>query len=141
MPANTIRAWVIGMIATTVVSAVNLLFSLRNPSINIYVYVVQLLAYPIGCGCARVSTNITQVNIEYAQILTAEKVLPNHEFNTFGLKWNLNPGPFNIKEHAIIVMMANVSIQGGVAYATDVLLAQEVFYGQNFGWGGLIQFY
>lgn len=63
------------------------------------------------------------------------KVLPNREFHTFGLKWNLNPGPFNIKEHAVIVMMANVSIQGGVAYATDVLLAQQVFYEQNFGWG------
>jgi hypothetical protein len=56
VPANTIRAWVIGMIATTVVSAVNLLFSLRNPSINIYVYVVQLLAYPMGVGMAKVST-------------------------------------------------------------------------------------
>jgi len=32
-------------------------------------------------------------------------------------------------------MMSNVSIQGGVAYATDVLLAQEVFYKQKFGWG------
>lgn len=63
------------------------------------------------------------------------KVLPNREFHTFGLKWNLNPGPFNIKEHAVIVMMSNVSIQGGVAYATDVLLAQQVFYEQNFGWG------
>jgi OPT family small oligopeptide transporter len=115
VPANTIRAWVIGLLATTIVSAVNLLFSLRNPSINIYVYVVQLLAYPLGVGMAT--------------------VLPNHQFNTFGVKWNLNPGPFNYKEHAVIVMMANVSIQGGVAYATDVLLAQQVFYGQHFGWG------
>jgi len=32
-------------------------------------------------------------------------------------------------------MMSNVSIQGGVAYATDVLLAQQVFYKQSFGWG------
>lgn len=48
------KAWVIGMLATTIVSAVNLLFSLRNPSINIYVYVVQLLAYPVGVFCARV---------------------------------------------------------------------------------------
>ncbi len=47
-PSNTFRAWVIGMLATTIVSAVNMLFSLRNPTINIYVYVVQLLAYPLG---------------------------------------------------------------------------------------------
>lgn len=59
MPANTIRAWVIGLTATTIVSAVNLLFSLRNPSISIYVYVVQLLAYPVGCGMARVSHHIS----------------------------------------------------------------------------------
>jgi OPT family small oligopeptide transporter len=55
--------------------------------------------------------------------------------NVFGFRFNLNPGPFNIKEHAVIVMMSSVSIQGGVAYATDVLLAQQVFYGQHFGWG------
>ncbi|KAH8898232.1 small oligopeptide transporter, OPT family [Thozetella sp. PMI_491] len=115
LPSNTIRAWVIGMIATTIVSAVNMLFSLRQPSINIYVYVVQLLAYPVGVFMAR--------------------TLPNKEITTFGIKWNLNPGPFNYKEHTVIVMMANVSIQGGTAYATDVLLAQQVFYGQNFGWG------
>ncbi len=53
----------------------------------------------------------------------------------FGFRFCLNPGPFNLKEHTVIVMMANVSIQGGVAYATDVLLAQQVFYKQNFGWG------
>ena len=31
--------------------------------------------------------------------------------------------------------MSNVSLQGGPAYATDILLAQQVFYGQNLGWG------
>ena len=44
------------------------------------------------------------------------------------------PGPFNMKEHTIIVVMANASFAGGVAYASNILLAQEVFYGQYFGW-------
>lgn len=39
-----------------------------------------------------------------------------------------------MKEHTIIVVMANASFAGGVAYATDILLAQEVFYKQFFGW-------
>lgn len=39
-----------------------------------------------------------------------------------------------MKEHTIIVVMANASFGGGAAYATDILLAQEVFYGQYFGW-------
>lgn len=29
--------------------------------------------------------------------------MPNRDFNVFGLKFNLNPSPFNMKEHTIIV--------------------------------------
>lgn len=35
VPANTIRAWVIGMLFTMIGSALNMLFSLRNPQITI----------------------------------------------------------------------------------------------------------
>ena len=31
--------------------------------------------------------------------------------------------------------MANVSFGTGAAYATDILLAQNMFYKSNFGWG------
>lgn len=61
--------------------------------------------------------------------------MPTRQFKTFGKKWSLNSGPFNAKEHTIIVIMANASFGGTTAYSTDVLLAQEVFYGQKFGWG------
>ena len=115
MPCNTVRAWVIGLTLTTIASALNLLFSLRNPTISITTYVVQLIAYPLGKGW--------------------DKVMPTRHFTTFGYRWSLNPSPFNMKEHTIIVVMANASFAGGVAYATDILLAQEVFYGQYFGWG------
>jgi hypothetical protein len=47
------------------------------------------------------------------------------------VRLKLNPGPFNVKEHAIIVVMASVSFS--VAYATDIILAQKVFYKQDFG--------
>ncbi|KAJ8058768.1 hypothetical protein OCU04_011757 [Sclerotinia nivalis] len=57
--------------------------------------------------------------------------MPKRQFNTFGLKWSFNPGPFNIKEHSIIVVMASVSFSA--VYATDVLLAQIAFYNQDFG--------
>jgi hypothetical protein len=62
------------------------------------------------------------------------KVRRTHVFNTFGYKWSFNPHKFNMKEHTIIVVMANASFAGGVAYATDILLVQEVFYKQFFGW-------
>lgn len=60
-------------------------------------------------------------------------IFPDHEFNVFGLKFNFKPGKFNIKEHTIIVVMANAGYAGGAIYATDVLVSQIVFYGQNFG--------
>lgn len=40
-----------------------------------------------------------------------------------------------MKEHTVIVVMANCTFGGGVAYSTDTILAQRAFYGQNWGWG------
>ncbi|KAF5660521.1 sexual differentiation process isp4 [Fusarium circinatum] len=58
-------------------------------------------------------------------------IVTDREFTTFGMTWTLNPGPFNVKEHSIIVVMASVSFS--VAYATDIILAQVIFYKQDFG--------
>lgn len=66
-----------------------MLFSLRNPSVAITTYVIQLIAYPIGRGW--------------------DLIMPDREWNLFGLKFNLRPGKFNFKEHVIIVAMSNVS--------------------------------
>jgi OPT family oligopeptide transporter len=111
VPANTFRAWVIGMTLVVVGASMNTLFSLRSPSIGLGALVAQIIAWPLGHGWA--------------------KVMPTRQFNTFGLKWSLNLGPFNIKEHSIIVVMASVSFSA--AYATDILLAQIAFYKQDFG--------
>lgn len=113
--SNTIRAWTIGLVLSTIGSALNMLFSMRQPYITIPSYVANVIAYPIGVFWAR--------------------TLPNRECNVLGLRFNLNPGPFSKKEHAIIVIMANATFGGGAAYATDVLLAQRAFYNQSFGWG------
>jgi hypothetical protein len=66
-----------------------MLFSLRNPSITINTYVVQLIAYPIGRAW--------------------DLVMPDRQWNILGLKFNLRPGKFNYKEHVVIVAMSNVS--------------------------------
>lgn len=101
------------MILVVVGASMNTLFSLRNPSIGLGALIAQIIAWPLGHGWA--------------------KVMPTKQFTTLGLKWSLNPGPFNIKEHSIIVVMASVSFS--VAYATDIILAQKVFYKQDFGIG------
>jgi OPT family small oligopeptide transporter len=113
MPANTIRAWTLGIILSIFGAGINTLFSLRQPAISVGTIVAQLIAFGVGKMWAR--------------------YLPNRQFNTFGLKWNINPGPFNVKEHAVVVVMAGVSF--GTAYATDIILAQVAFYKQNFGLG------
>lgn len=111
LPCNTVRAWTIGLALVVLGAAMNTLFSLRQPSISIGALVAQIIAWPIGHGWAR--------------------YLPERQFSFFGIPWQLNPGPFNIKEHAIIVVMASVAFS--VAYATDIILAQLVFYKQDFG--------
>jgi len=118
--ANTVRAWVIGMFFVTLASGANMFLSMRSPAINFPAIVVLLLSYPVGCLWAA--------------------VMPTRVFNTFGLKWTLNTGPFTIKEHAVITLMANVSIS--YAYSTDALLALqgEPFYNFNFGWGFALLF-
>lgn len=93
VPVNTIRAWVIGLVICTVGSGVNMLFSLRNPTVALTTYVIQLIAYPIGLGW--------------------DLVFPDREFKVLGLRFNLKPGPFNVKEHVVIVCMSNVSLADG----------------------------
>ncbi|KAK2072221.1 hypothetical protein P8C59_006592 [Phyllachora maydis] len=111
LPCNTVRAWTIGLLLCVVGASMNTLFSLRAPSIGLGALIAQIIAWPMGHGWT--------------------KIMPTRQFNTLGLKWSLNPGPFNIKEHSVIVVMAGVSFS--VAYATDIILAQVIFYKQDFG--------
>ncbi|KAK1544729.1 OPT family small oligopeptide transporter [Colletotrichum paranaense] len=113
LPINTIRAWSIGAIMCTIIAACNILLGLRRSPIIITSTVVQLISYPLGCFCA--------------------KVIPEIKFNLFGHELNTNPGPFNVKEHTIITMMTAAGATA--SYAIDILLAQEIFYKQYFGWG------
>jgi OPT oligopeptide transporter protein len=62
---------------------------MRTPTIAISTLIAQLVAYPIGNFWG--------------------KYMPNRTFRTFGIEWMLNPGPFTIKEHTLITIMANVS--------------------------------
>jgi len=67
---------------------INQFFSIRQPGITVTANVAQLLAFPAG------------------KLL--EAILPTTQFTTFGYTWSLNPGKFNLKEHMVITIMANV---------------------------------
>lgn len=78
------------MLLCTIGSAVNMLLSLRTPSISLSTLAIQLIAYPIGLGW--------------------DLIFPDRVFTVFGIKFNLKPGSFNFKEHVIIVVMSNVRL-------------------------------
>lgn len=87
--------------------------SILDPTVYITGLVAQLLALPCG--------------------RFLERVLPTTRFRTFGYTWSFNPGPFNVKEHALITVMSNV-VSGG-AYGTDVIATQRIHFDQHWGLG------
>lgn len=109
MPVNTFRMWFLGLLFTIIISAINHFLEFRAPSVYISPLIVQLLALPGG--------------------KLMEWALPKRHFNTFGYIWTLNPGPFNIKEHTVITIMAN-AISNDV-YVTAVFASQRAFYNQS----------
>lgn len=106
IPVNTIRSWVLGLIWAIIVPGLNQFFFFRYPSVTITGIVAQLLSFPLGKAWA--------------------KFLPNVKI--FGV--SLNPGPFSIKEHVLITIMATVGYQS--AYATDIVAVQRVYYNQTY---------
>ncbi|KAH7325196.1 OPT oligopeptide transporter [Rhizoctonia solani] len=105
MPCSTLRAWMLGLVWAIVLPGLNQFFYFRYPSVTIGNLVAQLLSFPMGRFLAY--------------------ILPR--WTVFGLE--LNPGPFSIKEHVLITVMATVG--AAQAYATDIVAVQRVFYGQT----------
>ncbi|RDB17348.1 Sexual differentiation process protein isp4 [Hypsizygus marmoreus] len=114
IPSSTIRSWTLGLLWAIIIPGLNQFFFFRYPSVTVTGVVAQLLVFPIGRAWARVVPNV----------------------KIFGL--SLNPGPFSIKEHVLITIMATVGYQS--AYATDIVAVQRVFYNQvyNFGYQWMI---
>ncbi|OAX33999.1 small oligopeptide transporter [Rhizopogon vinicolor AM-OR11-026] len=106
IPTTTLRTWVLGMAWAIVMPAVNQFFFFRYPSVPVTSIVAQLLSFPLG----RL----------WASYLPRRKIL--------GI--SLNPGPFTIKEHVLITIMASVGATS--AYATDIIAVQRVFYKQSY---------
>ena len=108
LPVNTFRMWLLGVVFTMLGAGINQFFSMRYPSVTITSLVAQLIAYPVGCGLAKVLP-LTTIR------------LPG------GFNFILNPDhQFNVKEHTVITIMSNLSF--GASWATDIIQAQKAFY-------------
>lgn len=55
-----------------------------------------------------------------------------------GQSFSFNPGPFNVKEHTLVVMMANVGISP--AYGLHAIVSADLWYNRQFGFGFSILF-
>ncbi|KAG6373226.1 OPT oligopeptide transporter [Boletus reticuloceps] len=107
IPVMTLRTWVLGITCSVIIPGVNQFLFFRYPSVPIMGLVVQLISYPLGSLWA--------------------SHMPRKRM--FGI--SLNPGPFSIKEHVLITIMASVGSQS--AYATDIIAVQRVYYNQHYG--------
>jgi len=106
IPAGTFRSWFIGIFWAILIPGLNQFFFFRYPSVTVTAVVAQLLSFPIGRSWARWLPNVKVLGI------------------------SLNPGPFTIKEHVIITIMATVGMFS--AYATDIVAVQRVYYNQTY---------
>ena len=102
LPCFTFRSCILGLLFTCTFAFVNQFFTYRTVPIFLSMIVAQLLSHPIGKAMA--------------------SILPRRTITLFGGKWrfSLNPGPFSVKEHCIISIMANtasVSIESAVVIA------------------------
>jgi OPT family small oligopeptide transporter len=114
MPVSTIRAWVIGLVWSILLPGMNQFFYFRYPSVVIGGLVAQLLVFPVGRAWVRVCPN----------------------WSICG--YPLNPGPFTIKEHVLVTIMATVGAQS--AYANDIVAVQRFFYNKvtNFSYSWML---
>lgn len=103
--------WILGVVFTMLGSGINQFFSLRYPAVKIVSLVAELVAFPCGVFLA--------------------KILPLYTLNLGPLgSFCINPDRhFNIKEHALVTIMANVSFGFGNADATLIIQAATAFYG------------
>ncbi|PPQ76048.1 hypothetical protein CVT26_005382 [Gymnopilus dilepis] len=145
MPAMTLRMWFVGLVMCMASSGMNVFFNFRSPAPTIVPLALLLISYPFGKFLA-FTLPITSYRIPLPYL--PRFLLPMHQpsFPPFRLFVNLllpltlprvvevsmNPGPWNIKEHVLVYIMANVAT--GTPYALNAIVVSEVFYGIHLGY-------
>ncbi|PKA47523.1 Oligopeptide transporter 5 [Apostasia shenzhenica] len=138
LPVLTFRTWLLGATSCVLLAFVNKFFGYRTNQLYIGSVCVQIVALPAGRFLAT--------------------VLPKKDVRLpfTGWSFSLNPGPFNMKEHCLITILAN-SGAGGV-YSIHIVTIVRAFYHRKinplaafllaqttqllgYGWAGLYKKY
>lgn len=119
MPCLTFRTWFLGIFFAIVITAVNTFFFFRYPAPSINPILVQILADPLG----KVLAWVLPITVwRLPRFMTRIGL---------GDTFSLNPGPFNIKEHTSLVIIANIATTP--ALALNFTVASSIFYGVEYG--------
>ncbi|RKO91473.1 OPT oligopeptide transporter protein-domain-containing protein [Blyttiomyces helicus] len=133
LPVLTFRFWLIGTIFTIFSAALAQFMVFRWIWICLNGFSAILMTYPLGKFCGWVTLPDWRIGFHWPLDLIFRR-------GTF-IGGSLNPGPYNIKEHTLIFIAANINNTS--AYATNVLIIQRLFYGadqnpNNVGWTGAL---
>src|SRR5882757_2018901 len=90
--------------------ALNVYYTFRSPAPSVAPLALVLIAYPIGKFLAFV-------------VPTRTYRLPRW---LGGVEFSLNPGPWNIKEHVLVYIMANVAVSA--PYAINAIVVTQLNY-------------
>ncbi|KAF8549183.1 OPT superfamily oligopeptide transporter [Imleria badia] len=110
MPVMTLRMWVIGLILSLIGGSLNVFFNFRQPAPSVSPLALLIISYPVG------------------KLLAFILPITTYRLPRWlgGLEFSLNPGPWNIKEHVLVYIMANVAI--GPPYALNAIVVTELNY-------------
>jgi hypothetical protein len=103
LPSFSFRVLLLGTLWNVLLATANSIFMFRTNPFGVPSTVATLLSYPMAIFLA--------------------KILPTNVFSFGGYKFSLNPGPFSVKEHVLIYIIA--SSGGGLAYGTDNVVVQK----------------
>ncbi|TKY86047.1 hypothetical protein EX895_004872 [Sporisorium graminicola] len=119
MPSITFRSLLLGLELSAFASAVNTFLSQRNPPIQIVAIIVQILAHPLGT----VMANVLPIR-SFAFQLPSLRRNRNAQRSSKSYTWSFNPGPWNIKEHTVVLVAATTGLKP--SYSLSILLAQDL---------------
>ncbi|TFK37910.1 OPT oligopeptide transporter protein-domain-containing protein [Crucibulum laeve] len=100
LPAATLRALFLGVGLSAFASVLGTIYTFKPQNATVSQLFCLIIAYVLG---------------------TAMAALPSHGYWRY-----INPGPFNIKEHIVIVIMSSTA--ANVAVAMEIIAALDLFY-------------
>ncbi|RKO97434.1 hypothetical protein CXG81DRAFT_10581 [Caulochytrium protostelioides] len=109
MPHFTFRVFVLGTIWSSFLAIANAVLAFRTNVFVVPVFMATLVAYPMG------------------RMMAA--VLPTRRVKFMGYHISLNPGPFNIKEHVLITVIASAGAAGAYGIENVVVQRSPLFMG------------